>query len=215
MLPQFARPGEERMPMRDLPFTHRFHRPDDPDGSVIVLLHGTGGNESDLMPLAARLNPRATLLGVRGRSTEEGINRWFRRFDATTYDQEDIRSESEAFAAFVEGAIRGYGLEADRLTFLGYSNGANLLGAIMELHPGVVRRAILLRGIQVLDNPPAADLAGARVLMLNGARDPFARMAPALEQALKAGGAEVEAETLPGGHELSPDDLTLAAKWLA
>ncbi|AUH66051.1 VOC family protein [Paracoccus zhejiangensis] len=215
MLPQFARPGEERMPMRDLPFTHRFHTPADPDGSVIVLLHGTGGNEADLMPLAARLNPRATLLGVRGRSTEEGINRWFRRFDAVTYDQEDIRSESEAFAAFIEGAIRGYGLEADKLTFLGYSNGANLLGAIMELHPGVVRQAILLRGIQVLDEVPAADLTGARVLMLNGARDPFAKMAPALEQALRAGGAEVEAQTLPGGHELTPDDLTAATRWLA
>lgn len=215
MLPQFARPGEERMPMRDLPFTHRFHTPADPDGSVIVLLHGTGGNEADLMPLAARLNPRATLLGVRGRSTEEGINRWFRRFDAVTYDQEDIRSESEAFAAFVDGAVRGYGLDAGMMTFLGYSNGANLLGAIMELHPGTVRRAILLRGIQVLDNPPAADLTGTRVLMLNGARDPFAKMAPALEQALRTGGAEVETRTLPGGHELTPDDLTVAAAWLA
>lgn len=200
--------------MRDLPFTHRFHTPDDPDGSVIVLLHGTGGNETDLMPLAARMNPRATLLGVRGRSTEEGINRWFRRFDAMTYDQADIVAESQAFAGFVEGAVRGYGLDAGRMTFLGYSNGANLLGAIMLLHPGVVTRAILLRGIQVLEDAPKPDLAGTRVLMLNGAQDPFGRMAPPLEQALREAGADLDARTIAAGHELSPADLTAAAEWL-
>lgn len=214
-LPQFARPGEERMPMRDLPFIHRFHTPADPDGSVILLLHGTGGNEADLMPLAHGLNPRATLLGVRGRSTEEGINRWFRRYDALTYDQDDLRAEAGAFAAFVEAAVRGYGLDPARLTALGYSNGANLLGAVMLLHPGVVRRAILLRGVAVLDKPPAPDLSGAEVLLLSGAQDPFARLAPRLGQALRDGGAMVDAQTLAAGHELSPDDLSKARDWLS
>lgn len=218
MLPQFALPGEERMPMRDLPFIHRFHVPDDPDGSTIVLLHGTGGNEADLMPLARRIAPRATLLGVRGRSTEEGINRWFRRFDAVTFDQADIRAEAAAFAGFIEGAVRGYGMDAGRMTYLGYSNGANLLGAVMLLHPGVVRRAILLRGIAVLDEAPAvdptADPRGSEVLLLTGARDPFARMAPALEVALRAGGAALDARTLPAGHELGAADLEQAKEWL-
>ncbi|MCC5988638.1 MAG: VOC family protein [Pararhodobacter sp.] len=215
MLPQFARPGEERMPMRDLPFIHRLHRPDDPDGSVIVHLHGTGGNEADLMPLAHSIAPRATLLGVRGRSTEEGINRWFRRFDAVTYDQADIISEAEAFAGFVAGAVRGYGLDAARMTFLGYSNGANLLGAVMLLHPGVVRRAILLRALAALENPPAPDLACTEALMLSGAHDPFARMAPALEAALRAGGAAIDARHLPAGHELTEADLSAAREWFA
>ncbi len=215
MLPQFALPGEERMPMRDLPFVHRFHTPADPDGSTIVLLHGTGGNETDLMPLAARLNPRATLLGVRGRSTEEGINRWFRRFDAVTYDQDDIAAESGAFVDFIQGAIRGYGLDRGKMVFLGYSNGANLLGAIMQLHPGVVTRAALLRGVQVLEQPPQPELAGTHVLMLNGARDPFSRMAPALEKVLTAGGADLDARTIAAGHELAPDDLTAGQDWLA
>ncbi|WP_134725682.1 VOC family protein [Paracoccus luteus] len=214
MLPQFARPGEERMPMRDLPFVHRFHAPDDPDGTVVVLLHGTGGNEADLMPLAARLNPRATLLGVRGRSTEEGITRWFRRFDAVTYDQDDIRAEAEAFAGFVEGAVRGYGLDPARMTCLGYSNGANLLGAILRLHPGVIGRAILLRGIEVLEDAPAAELPGTQVLLLTGARDPFARMAPALEASLKAAGADLDARLIDAGHELSAQDLDIAKGWL-
>ena len=214
MLPQFALPGAERMPMRDLPFIHRFHTPDDPDGSVIILLHGTGGNESDLMPLARRIAPRATLLGIRGRSTEEGINRWFRRYDAVTYDQADIRSEAEAFSAFMDAAIQSYGLDAGRITYLGYSNGANLLGAIMLLHPGLVRRAILLRGINVLDDKPTPDLTGADVLLLSGTHDPFARMAPALELALREAGAALDARSLPIGHELGTVDLEVAKAWL-
>ncbi|UFS63918.1 VOC family protein [Paracoccus denitrificans] len=218
ILPQFALPGEERSPMRELHFIHRFHRPENPDGSTIVLLHGTGGNESDLMPLAHRMAPNATLLGVRGRSTEEGINRWFRRHDAVTYDQDDIRAEAEAFAGFIDEAARAYALDPGALTYLGYSNGANLLGAAMQLHPGLIGRAVLLRAVQVLEDPPAPDaqaLAGSRVLMLTGARDPFARMAPALERALRNGGAALEARVIEAGHELQPEDRTLAAGWLA
>ncbi len=167
------------------------------------------------MSLAAKLNPHATLLGVRGRSTEEGITRWFRRFDAVTYDQDDIRAEALAFAAFVDGAIKGYGLDPRRMTFLGYSNGANLLGAILRLHPGVVRKAILLRGIEALEDAPGADLSGSEVLLLTGAQDPFGRMAPALEASLDAGGAALDARVINAGHELSPEDLRLAADWLA
>lgn len=217
ILPQFALPGEERTPMRELHFIHRFHRPESPDGRTLVLLHGTGGSETDLMPLAARIAPRATLLGLRGRSTEEGINRWFRRFDAVTYDQADIRAESEALAGFIAEAARAYALDPQALAYLGYSNGANLLGAVMQLHPGLIRQAVLLRGIQVLADPPALApdaLAGSRVLMLNGARDPFGRMAPALEQALRGAGADLRAQTLAAGHELSPLDLEAARDWL-
>jgi phospholipase/carboxylesterase len=153
MLPQFALPDEERYPARDLPFVHRFNRPLDPVGTTIVLMHGTGGNEADLMPIARRIAPRATLLGVRGSATEEGSNRWFRRAGDAGFDQQDIRDEAEALRAFVEGAITGYGLDPNRLIFLGYSNGANMLGAFILLHPGIVHRAILLRAMQVLENP--------------------------------------------------------------
>ncbi|MEY8827831.1 VOC family protein [Sedimentitalea sp. XS_ASV28] len=214
-LPQFALPGEERRPRRDLPFIHRFYTPDDPDGSVLVLLHGTGGDEADLMPFAARLNPRATLLGVRGRSTEEGTARWFRRLNFVAYDQEDIRAEARAFAAFVEGAIAGYALDPDRMAFLGYSNGANLLAAILRLHPGLLRRAILMRAVETLENAPKADLSGADVLLLTGAKDPFAGMTPALEASLTAGGATLDARSIDAGHEISDEDQRIAAMWLA
>jgi phospholipase/carboxylesterase len=215
MLPQLALPGEERFPARHLPFIHRFNRPENPDGTTLVLLHGTGGNEADLMPIARRIAPRSALLGVRGRATEEGTNRWFRRVDATTFDQADIRSEAEVFSTFVEGAVAGYGLDPDRLVFLGYSNGANMLAAVIQLHPGVVRRALLLRGIQALENPPVADLSETRVLVLDGRDDPFARNAPALADPLMERGAKVDSRELPADHELAAADVTEAAEWIA
>lgn len=214
MLPQFAMPGEERFPERDLPFIHRFYQPDDPDGTTMVLLHGTGGSEADLMPLAHRITPRATLLGMRGRSTEEGIYRWFRRYNAVDFDQADIRAEAAAFAAFVDGVVTGYGLDAQRMCFLGYSNGANMLGAVMQLHPNTVRRAILLRPVQALEEAPLADLTGARVLLLTGDSDPFGRKGPALEAALRDGGADVDSRRIAAAHELVPEDAQMSSDWL-
>lgn len=215
MLPQFAMPGEERLPARDLPFIHRFHTPEKPDGSVIVLLHGTGGYEADLMPLGHRLNARATLLGVRGRSTEKGMTRWFRRFGPQTYDQADIRAEADAFAVFIDEAVNVYGLDSAQMAFLGYSNGANLLGALLRLHPGVIRRAILLRGVEVLEDPPPVNLAGSRVLLLTGADDPIAASASALVASLTSAGADLEARVIEAGHALSAEDATVAKDWLA
>lgn len=214
MLPQFALPSEERFPVRDLPFVHRFNRPEDPDGTTLVLLHGTGGSEADLMPIARRIAPRATLLGVRGRATEEGTNRWFRRLDATTFDQADIHSEADAFSAFVDGAMAGYGLDPHRVVFLGYSNGANFLAAIVQLHPGLVRRAVLLRGLQALEDPPEADLSATDVLVLSGRDDPLARNAPQLADALGARGGRVNFRELPAGHELADVDITETSRWI-
>jgi phospholipase/carboxylesterase len=216
MLPQFARPGEPRLPARDLPFVHRFHTPADPDGQVIVLLHGSGGNEADLMPLAARIAPRATLLGVRGRATEEGIARWFRRSGESGFDQADIRDEAEAFAAFLSGAVTGYGLDPATMTCLGYSNGANLLAAVVQLCPGAVRRAVLLRAIQVLEDAPPVDLAGTRVLIANGRQDDLVPDGAALvlAGALRGAGAEVDTQLLDAGHALSPEDEEVVRHWM-
>jgi phospholipase/carboxylesterase len=214
MLPQFALPGEERFPVRRLPFVHRFNRPTEPDGTTVVLLHGSGGNEADLMPLARRIAPRSTLLGVRGRATEEGGNRWFRRLDATTFDQGDIRSEAEAFAAFVEDAAAGYVLDTDRILFLGYSNGANFLAAVIQLHPGLVRRAALLRGMQPLEAPPAADLRGTSVLLIGGRDDPYAAHSVELANMLMARSALVEQKEVPAGHALTGADVVEASDWV-
>lgn len=214
MLPQFALPGEPRIAPRDLPFVHRFHVPDDADGSTIVLLHGSAGNEADLMPFAHRIAPRATLLGVRGRSHEEGSARWFRRLSATRFDQADIISEAEAFAAFVEGAVAAYRLDAARITFLAYSNGANFAAAVMALHPEAIGRAVLMRSRPVLEDLPAVDLIGAHVLMLAGSSDPFGKSAPDLADWLATNGADVALASVDASHELTGEDETLARQWL-
>ena len=214
-LPQFARPGEERTPMRELPFVHRLRQPDRPDGSAMVLLHGTGGTEADLMPLAHRIAPGATLLGVRGRSTEEGVARFFRRLSMTRFDQDDIRAEAEAFAAFWAGALAAYDLDPARITVMGYSNGANFAAAVMALRPGLIRRAILMRPMAVLDDLPGADLTGTAVLTLTGARDPYGPHAPRLNDWLEGQGADLDARVVAAGHELAPEDLAAAADWMA
>jgi phospholipase/carboxylesterase len=214
MLPQFARPGEERLPLRDLPFVHRFYHPDEPDGSVILTLHGSGGHEADLFSFAHQLNPQATLLGVRGRATEEGVPRWFRRNGPLDFDQADIRAEAEAFAAFLEGAIRAYGLDPARLTILGLSNGANLAAAVIALYPQTIRRAILIRPLAVLDDLSQVDLAGVAVLSLVGAQDPYARHAPMLHDWLVANGARLDERVLQAGHGLGDQDLEAARDWM-
>lgn len=214
MLPQFGLPGEPRIVYRDLPFVHRIHEPDANDGSALILLAGTGGNEATLLPLGRRLAPNATLIGVRGRSTEEGSVRFFRRFSDTVFDQADIRAEAEAFAAFVAGATAGYGLDPARLAFAGYSNGANLLGAAMFLEPATIRTAVLLRPMAVLEDPPQTSLAGLRVLLVTGSSDPHAAQGETLAEQLRTRGAEVTLQAIDAGHELSDDDVPVARAWL-
>ena len=215
MLPQFGLPGAERVIYRDLIYTHRFFTPEAADGSTLVLLHGTGGDEADLMPIAHKAAPKATLLGLRGRSTEDGTRRWFRALGPSIFDQKDIRFEAGALEAFFEEARGAYDLDPERLTALGYSNGANLLGAAMLLHPGMVRRAILLRPAMVLDAAPDLDMGGLQVLVVLGERDAYRAKGERLVEVLRAAGAEVTVSVLPGGHELGDGDAAMIEDWLA
>lgn len=215
MLPQFGLPGGERVIYRDLIYEHRFFTPDRPDGRVIALLHGTGGDETDLMPLAHKALPDATLLGLRGRSTETGSRRWFRSFGPAIFDQKDIRFEAGALDAFFDEARGAYGLDEDKLAALGYSNGANLLGAAMLLHPGMVRRAVLLRPAMVLDQAPETRLDGVAVLIVLGERDAFRTEGERLAVVLRKAGAGVDVQTVPGGHDLGERDALEISAWLA
>lgn len=214
-LPQFSMPGEERIIYRDLPFVHRFYTPEEADGSTIILLHGSGGSETSLMPLAHRAAPGATLLGVRGRSTEEEIARWFRRFPDFSFDQQDIVTETEAFAAFVEGAIRAYGLDRSKLRFIGHSNGANFYAAFAALYPELAGDALLYRPMPVLETWPQTDLSGHNFLLVAGQRDKYLDKASELQGKLTASGAKAEMETVEDGHELGLTDIEAARRWLA
>ena len=215
MLPQFGLPKEERFIYRELPFIHRVYTPDHPNGQTLILLHGTGGNETSLMPLAAKAAPNATLIGLRGRSNEEGSARWFRRFGPLSFDQKDIRSEAEALAAFIEGAVEVYGLDLQRTTFLGHSNGANMLAAMMQLHPDLVRNAVLLRATKVLEETPKADLKDVKILSITGDHDLFGAHAPALEAELRNAGADITVKVVSAGHETGPHDIEAVQQWLS
>jgi phospholipase/carboxylesterase len=213
MLPDVSSPGAPRDPMPDLPFIHRLKRAEAPDGTTLVLFHGTGGHEADLLPVGREIASHAALLGFRGRSREEGSLRWFRRYGMDRFDQADIAREAEAFAATLPQALARYGLDPSRVTALGYSNGANFAAALMLLQPGLFNRAILLRPMLVLEAPPAPDLSAARILTIAGRSDPYGQYAPALDEHLRRCGARLSAETIAAGHGLARQDLAIASTW--
>jgi len=199
---------------RDLSFAYRFYRPQDSDGEALILLHGSGVDETTLVPLAAEIAPRTTLMAVRGRIVGDGGMRWFARITPTRFEQQSIRSEADAFATFIVEAMRANGLDPARTTFLGYSNGANLVSSVMLLHPGLIERAVLLRAMPVLDDVPPTDLSKARVLVIAGAADvTYAPFAPALEALLGEHGAAVEARTVASGHEFGAEDVSVVRDW--
>ena len=151
---------------------------------------------------------------MRGRTTEAGSDRRFRHVDGTTFDQSDIHGEAAAFQAFVEGAVAGYWLAPERLALLGYSNGVNLLAAVVQLYSGLVRRAVLLRSLQMLQQRPAADISETALLLLNGRDDPWTRNLSALAEVLRARAARVDANELSTGQPLAAADITEVTRWI-
>ena len=202
--------------LRDLTFPYRFIRPVEAGGECLFLLHGSGVDETTLVPLAKQIAPHAVLVAARGRIPQEDGFRWFERITPTSFEQASIRSETDAFATFVAEAAKRHGLDLSRATFLGYSNGANLVSSLMLLHPGLVGRAALLRPMPVVDETPATDLAGTKVLMIAGAADlTYGPFAPALVTLLSQRGATVDARIVASGHEIGDPDAAIVRRWLA
>jgi phospholipase/carboxylesterase len=197
-----------------LSFTHRFEPAADPRRAPLLLLHGTGGDEADLLPLGRAVAPGAALLSARGKVLENGMPRFFRRLAEGVFDEADVIRRADELAGFVAEAREAYGLAAP--VALGFSNGANIAAAVMMLKPEALAGAVLLRAMVPLKAPPPADLSGRRVLILSGDRDPIvpAENAARLAALLRDAGANVEHRTLPAGHGLSQADLRLAAEWM-
>lgn len=202
---------------RDLAFSYRVSgKPEKLCSNAMVLLHGSGVDETTLLPLGAGIAPDAALIAVRGRVPQENGWRWFERITPTRFGQASIKAEAKAFAQFLRQLVDAQGLDLARTVFLGYSNGANLISSIMLLHPGLIRRAVLLRTMAVLDEVPATDLSGTRVLVIKGRGDvTYSPFAPALVRLLRSHGARVTARTVPAGHEFGADDARIAQEWLA
>jgi phospholipase/carboxylesterase len=197
-----------------LSFEHRFQPASRPDLRPLLLLHGTGGDETDLLPLGELVSPGAALLSPRGQVLEAGMPRFFRRLAEGVFDEADVRRRAQDLADFVAEARATYGIAAP--VALGFSNGANIAAALLLLHPGTLAGAALLRAMVPLQDPPAATLADTPVLILSGARDQIvpASNAARLAAILAAAGAQVRHETLPAGHGLTQDDVVRTAAWL-
>ncbi len=198
----------------DLAFIHRFEPGNRLEAPPLLLLHGTGGDENDLVQLGATVSPGSALLSPRGKVLEHGMPRFFRRLAEGVFDEDDVRRRANELADFVAAARKRYGIAAP--VALGYSNGANIAAAMMLLRPDVLAGAILLRAMVPLAQPPAADLAGKPVLIVSGQRDPIipASNSAKLAALLTEAGADVQHDVLPVGHELSQSDLRIGQEWI-
>jgi phospholipase/carboxylesterase len=199
----------------NLGFVHRFVPASDPNRPPLLLLHGTGGNESDLLPLADRVAPGSALLSPRGKVLEDGMPRFFRRLAEGVFDTEDVKRRAQELADFVAAARKTYGI-ANPIA-LGFSNGANIAAAMLLLRPETLAGAVLLRPMAPLEPATPPDLKGVPVLMLSGSDDPMSPPASRdrLEGLLRGAGADVRHEIVPAGHGLSAQDLAIVAEWLS
>lgn len=195
-------------------FIHVFEPGAETARKPLLLLHGTGGNEHDLLPLGRMAAPGAALLSPRGQVLEGAMPRFFRRLAEGVFDEADLRRRTHDLAEFIAESRERYGLPAP--IALGFSNGANIAASLLLLRPEVLDGAVLLRAMAPFREPPPADLSGKRVLLLSGALDPIipAVNAEGLAATLSGDGAAVEHHVLPTGHGLSQADVTLASRWL-
>ena len=189
---------------------HVFLPADDPAlGPPLLLLHGTGGNEYDLLPLRDRLSPGAAVLSVRGTVLENGMPRFFRRISEGVFDEDDLRQRADELAEFVVQASAAYGIADTSLVAVGFSNGANIASAMLLRRPELMAGAVLLAAMVPYAEPPAADLAGTLVIISNGDRDPMIAggVTRQLASQLRERGAEVVELPHPGGHQIFPAAL--------
>ena len=190
-----------------LSFVHRFEPAAAPGRRPLLLLHGTGGDETDLLPLGRAIAPGAALLSPRGQVLENGMPRFFRRLREGVFDEADVIRRANDLADFVEEARETYGI--GQPLALGFSNGANIAAAMLMLRPEALAGAALVRAMVPLKEPPHRALGGKPVLILSGAMDPIVPDANSAELArqLRAAGADVRHTTVPAAHNLTAADL--------
>ena len=199
-----------------LSFAHRFVPAEEPDAPTLLLLHGTGGDENDLMPLGRMLDEQAALLSPRGKVLENGMPRFFRRLAMGVFDQEDLVNRTHELAEFVTAAASEYGFDPGCVFAVGFSNGANIAASLLLLHPDLLAGAVLLRAMAPFEPEMSPDLSGTPVYLAAGRSD---QMVPPesterLAELLKAAGAEVTLDWQPGGHGIGRTEIEAARSWL-
>lgn len=184
---------------------------------TVLALHGTGGDENDLLPLVKALRPDASVLSPRGNVLEGGMPRFFKRLAMGVFDIDDLKTRSLELVRFVDEASSHYGFARERVVAVGYSNGANIAGSVLLLEPEAFAGATLFHAMKPFDPSVAPDLSGKPVLLTGGERDPMipADQTAALQQLLASAGADVTMHWSPGGHELTQAEVEAARLWMA
>jgi phospholipase/carboxylesterase len=204
-----------------LDFIHRYVPPaadgGGASGITMLALHGTGGDESDLVPLAQAVLPGAGVLSPRGKVLENGMPRFFRRLAEGVLDQEDLRVRTAELVAFIGAAATQYGFDPAGVVAIGFSNGANIAAAALLRHPGALRGAALLSPMLPFEPEMQPQLAGTDVFIGAGRADQLVPVAQVerLLAVLQAGGASVTVHWDPNGHAISKEEVAAAQKWAA
>jgi len=202
----------------DLGYIHRFVPATDPTAAeTLLILHGTGGDENDLIGIGQAIAPGAAILSPRGNVSENGAPRFFKRLAEGVFDPKEVRSRAEELARFIRAAIAKYGLDGNRIFALGYSNGANIASTVMLVEPGLLQGGILLRPMLVYEPSERADLRGSAVFISAGRADAIvpATRVERLAELLQSLGAEVTLKWQLSGHNLMPSEVREAAEWLS
>jgi phospholipase/carboxylesterase len=200
-----------------LGFVHRFVPSQTSDAPTLLLLHGTGGDENDLLPVGRMLDERAALLSPRGKILEHGMPRFFRRLAEGVFDHEDLMDRTHELAGFVDRAVDEYDIDQRRLFALGFSNGANVAASLLLTYPRLLAGAILLRAMVPFEPDKTPDLSRIPVYLAAGRSD---QMVPPenterLAQVLREAGADVTLDWQPGGHGIGPAEIQAARNWFA
>ena len=183
---------------------------------TLLLLHGTGGNERDLLSLGRELDPNASLLSPRGQVLENGMPRFFRRLAEGVFDLEDLKKRTNQLADFVPAAAEHYQFAADQVIAVGYSNGANIAASLLLLRPTTLHGAILFRAMVPLMPAAQPDLSSVRVWIGAGDEDPIIPTSESqrLAELLRKSGADVTIRFFNAGHSLTNDEIETAHDWL-
>lgn len=206
------------MTEKDLGFIHRFVPAEESaSGETLIVLHGTGGDENDLIGIGQAVAPGAAILSPRGNVLEKGAPRFFKRLAEGVFDPKEVRSRGEELARFIRAAISSYQLDAGRIHALGYSNGANIASTVMLIEPGLLQSAVLLRPMLVYEPEERRDLSGSAALISAGRMDPIVPVESVerLVELLEASHAEVTVKWQLTGHNLVPSEVREAADWFA
>ncbi len=202
--------------MADLDFVLKFV-PSTGSKMTLLLLHGTGGNENDLIQMGKELSPKAALLSPRGRVLENGAPRFFKRLGEGVFDINDLTEQTHALARFIDQASEAYGFDRGRVVAVGYSNGANIAGSLLILHPGSLAGAVLFRPMVPFVPQTLPNLSGKPIMILAGARDRIVSGAETvkLTELLDKAGADVTLRWAEATHALAIEELMAAREWLA